>query len=812
MTDFLSRLKALSNQSTNPKSSLPETKPIDDSTASTSSPLRDWRSRLSKPLLGFPKDLKFNSRRWLPWIALGLVAGSTGMTVYSVKRTFYTMDRDLPTSGDVLTYARQGSLTIKAADGSILQQIGDTTRQKITIDEMPRRVVEAFVAAEDKNFYNHNGVDYRAIARAMWKNVLAGEVVEGGSTITQQVARIVFLSQERSYERKLKEAMLAQKIERELTKEQILESYLNLVFLGSNAYGVADAAWIFFGKTIDQLTLSEIATIAGLPPAPSNYSPLVDPDLATERRDIVLGRMLEAGFISESEMQQAIDSPLTLNPKLPRNINSSSPFFTTYIQQQLPLYVSQEEIERGGLTIETTLNPKWQKYGEQTIKNAVENYGSYENFTQAALVAIDPKTGAIKVMVGGRDATTAGQFNRATQAQRQPGSTFKAFVYTTAIAAGFSPYKGYEDAPLIVDGYEPQNYGKTYRGSVSMRDALISSINIVAVKTLIEVGFDPVINLAKKMGIESDLIAAYSLALGTSEVTLLELTSAYGTLANQGNYIQPHGIVRVINRYGQIVYQSDFASQRAVDADTAAIVTWMLRGVITSGTGANANLGRPVAGKTGTSEQKRDLWFVGYIPQMVTGVWLGNDDNSPTWGVSATAARTWHDFMSQITPEIPEQGFPELPDLNAHEATIEAQPVRPRSITTRSYQPTESSNSEDAPSSNNSSYYSEPAPAQSSQQPSSQENYSREERASDYKAPPPDSRNEVSTPAAPPEAPPDEPAAPPIQEAPPEPPAEPAAPPEAPPPVEAADPPPQPEAPPEPVTPASGGERSSTQE
>ncbi|NJO77163.1 MAG: penicillin-binding protein 1A [Cyanobacteria bacterium RM1_2_2] len=615
-------------------------------------------------------------QRWWAWGLTGLGFGAAGLGL-ATWSTLESIKRDLPDTSAVLTYVRTGSLTIKSADGTVLQQIGPATREKVNLQKMPESLTEAFIASEDQDFYEHDGVDYDAIMRASLKNLLAREVVEGGSTITQQLARIVFLGQERSLGRKVREALLAQKMEGELTKEQILERYLNLVYLGSGAYGVADAAWIYFSKTVEQLTLSEMAMIAGMAPAPSDYSPLINPDLARQRRDIVLERMAYVGFITPAEFEAAKSAPIAVKPGAQKYVKSEAPYFTSYVQQQLPNLVSKEELELGGLTVETTLNLKWQKLAQDTVDYAIANYGPGEAFEQAALVSIDPRNGQIRALIGGDDFGKS-QFNRATQAQRQPGSTFKAFVYSAAIAAGFSPYRGYIDGKYVVDGYEPQNYGKNYRGSVSMRDALTSSINIVAVKALVDVGFDPVVKLAEKMGIKSTLLPAYSLALGTSEVNLLELTSAYGTLANEGNHVEVHGITKVYDRFGQLIYEAKFQPQRALDADSTSIMTWMLEGVVANGTGRSAYLSdRQVAGKTGTSEKRRDLWFVGYIPQLVTGVWLGNDDSSPTYGQSSTAALTWYDFMVEATDGMPVEDFPELPDIEAHEGSIKAQPVKP---------------------------------------------------------------------------------------------------------------------------------------
>ncbi len=642
----------------------------------------------------FQRPRKPIYQRWGLWIlmATGAVVASSGTQAY---RYVSTLEANLPDIAEVSSYARDGTMTIKAADGSVLQYIGPATRDQVTIDNMPEQMAQAFVSSEDRRFYDHKGVDFQGIARAAYANFQEREVVEGASTITQQLARIVFLNQDRTYERKLREVMLARKIERELSKASILERYLNLVYLGSGAYGVADAAWVYFSKPVEQLTLPEMAMIAGLAPAPSEYSPMVNPDAALTRRNLVLRRMETDGFISATEAEQAIAAPLDLNPSTPKNLYSSYPYFTSYVQQQLNEILPPEEIEVGGLTVETTMNPVWQQKAEEVVKEAVDRWGSGQRFEQAALVSIDPRNGQIKALVGGTEFGDS-QFNRATQAQRQPGSTFKAFVYTTAIAAGFSPYKTYADARYVVDGYEPKNYGDGYSGNVSMREALTKSINIVAVKVLVDVGFQTVIDMASRMGVESELLPTYSLALGASEVNLLELTGAYGTLAAEGMHHKPRAILKIYNRYGDVIYDAsdELKPERAVDAESAAIVTWMLQSVVQGGTGSRAAIDRPVAGKTGTSERNRDLWFVGYIPQVVTGVWLGNDDSSPTWGASSTAAATWRLFMRDVVDGMDVEDFPERPNLD-REGTIEAQPVKPGRVTAAQASSSSSSSSND---------------------------------------------------------------------------------------------------------------------
>ena len=612
------------------------------------------------------------------WWGLGIASVSGGAIALGMG--WHALDESLPDSTrDVLTYVRDDTITIKASDGSIVQQIGPATHDNLKIWEIPEHLQHAFIAIEDQHFEEHQGLDYQGIARAAISNLVARDVVEGGSTITQQLARIVYFDQERSLMRKLREMRMAQKLEQDLSKDEILERYLNLVYLGSGAYGVADATWVYFSKPVKELTLPEMAMLAALPPAPSVYSPFVNDKVAKERRDVVLRRMQEKGYISAEEAAEAIATPLNIKPSNPKRLDRQAYYFTEYIQQELPKYVSQELLAKKGLIVETTINLDWQLAAEEAVKNTIEKSGRYQRFEQAALVAIDPRNGQIKAMVGGKDFYDQ-QFNRVTQAQRQPGSTFKTFVYTTAIAAGFSPHRGYQDAPFIVDGYEPKNYSEKFRGWINIKDALTHSVNTVAVKALIDVGWKPTIEIANKMGIESTLNPTYSLALGAYEVNLLELTSAYGTLATQGVHRKPHGIRRILDRHGKVIYQEDFKGERAIDEDTSAIMTWMLRGVVTDGTGRSAQLdNRPVAGKTGTSDEARDLWFVGYIPQMVAGVWLGNDDNKPTFGASSTAAYTWNQFMSKVVENMKVEQFPERPNqLEGRKGIIKAESVKPK--------------------------------------------------------------------------------------------------------------------------------------
>ncbi|OBQ39747.1 MAG: penicillin-binding protein [Anabaena sp. CRKS33] len=622
-------------------------------------------------------DKPFYRRFWF-WAGLGVGGGMIAFHYIILE-----IDKNLPNHSALKAVVREQTLTIKAADGTVLQQQGEATREQLQLEQIPDHLKKAFIASEDRRFNQHNGVDIQGIMRAVINNLRSQDVVEGGSTITQQVARILFLKQEKTFWRKLKEVRLAQKIEQQLTKDQILERYLNLVYLGSGAYGVGDAAWVYFSKSVDQLTLSEMATLAGLAPAPNLYAPDKNLKTATERRNLVLARMAEDGIITPAQKQATIQETLTVNSNLPKRWQVDSPYFTTYIQKELPKYLSPDILANGGLVIETSLNPTWQKAAEAAVTKILKNEGRWQNFKEAALVAIDPRNGEIQAMVGGKD-FSKNQFNRVTQAQRQPGSTFKGFVYATAIATGKNPDDSYLDEPLSIDGYEPKNYHDNFSGWLNMRDALTKSVNTIAVKVLIDVGFKPTIQLAHEMGIKSELKPTYSLALGSNEVNLLELTNAYGTFATQGNYIEAHGIRRILNREGNVIWSAKYEPKQVLDTDSSTIMTWMLRNVVREGTGAAAQLDdRQVAGKTGTSDEARDLWFIGYIPQVVTGVWLGNDDNTPTYGSSGSAAYAWHEFMKKAVEGMPVEKFPKLPKLENRKGSIKAEPIKPQKVIRR---------------------------------------------------------------------------------------------------------------------------------
>jgi len=607
-------------------------------------------------------------------LTAGLVGAGAGVVVALGQALLVQgVDSLLPNVRRLSSYNRPGTVTVLSADGQVIQKLGPATREKVTAGQMPQLVQRAFIAAEDRRFYQHDGIDPVGIARAMVRNLKQGSVEEGASTITQQLARTVFLSQDRTILRKLSEVMLAGKLERQLSKQQILEQYLNYVYLGSSAYGVADAAWIYFSKTPDQLNLEEAALIAGLPPAPSVYSPLVNPDLALERRATVLRRMREAGFIDDLQLARATAAPLTLKPAEPKYWTSRAPYFTSWVAQELPRVLSPEDLEVGGLTIRTSLNMGWQERAQATINRHTP--GAMEG----AIVSMEPGTGLVRAMVGGKNFDQS-QFNRAAQALRSPGSTFKLFVYLSALKEGMKPETIVNAANRCFAGYCPKNFGGRAVGSVPMWSALQNSLNTVAVGLLQQVGFDRVIATAKSLGISRELGRFYPLAVGATEQTVLDMTAAYAGVFNRGVYVAPTPFEEILGPNGELLWSRRVdgdPGRRAVPSDIADAMLWMLQQVVNGGTGGGAAMpGRPVAGKTGTSEGGRDLWFIGGIPQLTTGLWLGYDNNRETKSTSAVAVVAWADYMAPIVKDLPVRQFPPKPVLSGRFNPLKA--LRPR--------------------------------------------------------------------------------------------------------------------------------------
>ncbi len=566
------------------------------------------------------------------------------------------LDYLLPETSKIKNFKRLGTITLLAKNGEIIQKIGPATREKVYPGKMPLMIEKAFIAAEDRRFYMHDGVDFWGVIRAASKNLRQISFEEGASTITQQLARIVYLSQDKTITRKVKEAALAFKIERELSKEEILLKYLNNVYLGSSAYGISDAAWVYFSKTPDLLTLSETALIAGLAPAPSLYSPLVNKDLAIKRRNIVLQRMQHEGFISQSEFKKAINSEITLKTSVPKYFNSAAPFFSSWLFQELPKILTEEQIEIGGLTIRTSLNLEWQLIAREII----QTYSPKE--IEAALVAIEPNSGFVRVLIGGKD-FNKNQFNRATQALRSPGSTFKIFIYLAALIEGIKPNDIFLDHPKCWYGYCPNNFGNKYLGEIKLIDALRTSSNTIAVQLLDDIGFKKIISIANKLGIgiESELGNYYPLAIGALEETVINMTAAYASIINEGLYIKPTPFEEIKGPNNIILWsknQNHIKGEQTIPKPVAQTLVKMLKTVVKDGTGIAASLpNRPVAGKTGTSEGNRDLWFIGSLPELTTGVWLGNDNNKVTTSSSGNAALTWRLFVQKIEKDLTQIKF-----------------------------------------------------------------------------------------------------------------------------------------------------------
>lgn len=601
------------------------------------------------------------SKRRRQLLVVGVLAAAAGgLVAVGQAALLRSIDGMLPDVKRISSFNRPGTVTVLSADGQVLQKLGPATREKVASGQMPLLVQRAFIAAEDRRFYQHDGVDPVGIGRAMVRNLSRGSVEEGASTITQQLARTVFLTQDRTIWRKLEEAALAGKLERQLSKNQILDQYLNYVYLGSSAYGVADAAWIFFSKSPDQLTLPEAAMIAGLPPAPSVYSPLVNPQLALQRRAVVLRRMREAGFIDDDQQQRALAAPLKLRPALPKYWSSRAPYFTSWVAQELPKVLTPEQLEVGGLTIRTSLNLAWQNQAQKVIDSYAT--GSLEG----ALVSMEPGTGLVRAMVGGKDFNKS-QFNRASQALRSPGSTFKLFVYLTALKEGMKPEDIVVDSPRCFAGYCPKNFGNRYMGAVPLYVAMQNSLNVVAVSLLQKLGFDKVIATAKSLGIHRELGRFYPMAIGAYEQTVLDMTAAYAAINNRGVFVTPTPFEEISGPNGELLWSRRVdgdRGHRAVESDIADAMLWMQQQVVRAGTGGGAALAdRPVAGKTGTSEGGRDLWFIGSIPQLTTGLWLGYDNNQETHNTSVVATYAWHDFMAPIVKDLPVRQFPPKPVL-----------------------------------------------------------------------------------------------------------------------------------------------------
>ena len=570
---------------------------------------------------------------WGFTLALWGSIAAGGLAVYYGSR--------LPPIDQLAVPKRPPNIAILDANGELLANRGDTGGAAVRLADLPPYVPKAFIAIEDRRFYSHWGVDPLGIGRALVRNVTGHGGMQGGSTLTQQLAKNLFLTQERTISRKIQEAILALWLEQKYSKDQILELYLNRVYFGSGAYGVEAAAERYFGHGAKTITLSEAAVLAGLMKAPSKLAPDRNPEGAAERAAQVIAAMAQEGHITEAMAKAALAHPARAR----QDIGAGSiNYAADYVMDMLDDTVGAIDQD---IVVTTTIDARMQMAAEGALKQALDEKGAKLGVGQGALVALDP-SGAIQALVGGRDYSES-QYNRAVSAKRQPGSAFKPFVYLAGLEHGLTPESVREDGPLDVKGWRPENYSRQYMGPVTLTRALSLSLNTVAVRVGLEVGPKTVAKTAHRLGVQSDLQANASIALGTSEVTPLELVAAYAPFANGGIGVQPHVIVRVKTAGGKILYQQKSASLgRVIAPQNVAMMNDMMRETLLTGTARKAELpGWEAAGKTGTSQDFRDAWFVGYTGRLITGVWLGNDDNSPTKKASGGTlpVEIWSRFM-----------------------------------------------------------------------------------------------------------------------------------------------------------------------
>ena len=604
--------------------------------------------------------------RWR-WIALPIAAA---IVIGASLGALLALTQGLPQVEALATYEPSAVTTILSDDGTPISSLFVERRIPVPLREIPKDLIEAIIAVEDSRFYQHFGLDMKGIARALWKDVTTLRMAEGGSTLTQQLAKVLFLTPEKTITRKLKEAILAINIERRYSKDEILTMYLNQIYLGEGAYGVEAAARTYFGKGVRELDLAECAMIAGLPRSPTLYSPLNHPEKAVARMRVVLLRLLNEGYINEETYRRTIKEGVTIRPSA--SPEDPAPYFTEMVRRNLESRISANLIYRGGLVIESTLNLDMQKDADKAVKNGLKSYemrhpGESAEPVQAAFVALDPSTGEIKAMVGGRDFTTS-PFNRATQAKRQPGSSFKPVLYAAALSSGFTPSEILNDGPLEIaikgqsEPWSPRNYSGRYHGPVTMRTALEKSLNAASVDLLLRLGYQPVIDTARRLGISADLKPYPSMALGTFDVSLLQMVSAFGVFDNNGILAGPHLVKRVKDREGAVLWEASSHLSDVLSPQVAFQITNLLEGVDQYGTGRGTRvMGRPTAGKTGTTDDYHDAWFLGYVPGLVAGAWVGFD-HSKNLGHGETGARAalpiWINFMENALEDVPPTSFP----------------------------------------------------------------------------------------------------------------------------------------------------------
>src|SRR5713226_7898963 len=620
-----------------------------------------------------PPKLPLWRRRWLRRVLIAVGALTLlGLTAVGVAAlwAFTILPRSLLSVTALETLQPIQGTKIYDDNDEPMTELHVERRILVPLAQIPQSLRDAILATEDRRFYSHWGIDPIGVARAVIQNYRRGRLVEGGSTITQQLTKVLFLTPDKSLERKLKEAVLALELERRYSKDRILEMYLNQVYFGHGSYGVEAAARTYFGKSVSELTVREAALIAGLPRAPSNYSPFDHGEAAKRRREVVLRRMVDYGALKDEEAKRLAKTDLGLIP--PERRRTTGQYFVDYVQQTLEAKYGPDLVLKGGLNVYTTLNPTMQLAAEQSLRDGLKALQGRSTqarpgeFPEGAVVTVEPQTGYVKTMVGGSDFLRS-EFNRAVQAKRQPGSAFKPFIYIAALEAGFTPATRIEDAPVSYavgansQAWKPENYDRKFRGPTTLQQAVEESVNVVTVKLQERIGLSKTIQVARRLGITSPLEINLSLALGTSDLSLLELTSAYSALANQGLWMPPVTVRYVTDAQGKLLEEHVPEGREAVAPETAYVITSMLRGVVERGTGQAAKaLGRPIAAKTGTTNDYSNAWFIGFTPRLATGVWVGYD-RPRSLGHDETGSRVavpiWVAYMAKILGDSPREDF-----------------------------------------------------------------------------------------------------------------------------------------------------------
>lgn len=609
-----------------------------------------------------------------PWKKLVLLVTSLGLCfVLGAALAVVLLARfgDFPSIDSAQAYRPSVSSKIYDRNNRVVSEIYIEKRTLVPYQTIPRHVVNAFVAAEDANFFRHKGVDYTAIARAVMKDILSGGFAQGGSTITQQTVKSLFLTPEKSIRRKLKEVILAYRIEKKLTKEEILYLYLNQIYLGEGAYGVEAASRAFFGKGIGAVSVAEGAMLAGLAQAPTRYSPRSHLDQAKARQRYVLRRMAEVGFVTQADAERAYQSRIALAP--PSNFRSKAAYFLEYVRAYIQDRYGMDALYKTEMQIYTTIDGRLQEAAHDALTEGIrrtEERNRYKGL-QGAILALDPRTGGVLAMVGGVDFAES-QFNRAIQARRQPGSAFKPIIYSAALDKGKTIVSTLDDSPIEFERSEsemwkPRNYDGTFLGPIPMLEALAKSRNLATVRLLNEVGVDSAIQMARALGIESPIERNLSIALGSSGVTPLEMCTAYATLANGGERPTPHFIREVRDGSGRVLESTAPQAKRVISPETAYLTVRLMQEVIRSGTAVAAKgLGANLAGKTGTTNENTDAWFLGFSPGLVAGVWVGFDTPKPLGdrqSAAAVALPIWSQFMGRALPQFPEHEFAVPPGI-----------------------------------------------------------------------------------------------------------------------------------------------------